>query len=135
MVRPICATPLSPRLTIAGIPTYRTLVQYVPQRPSLLPGTPLDFLTKLRSFAARRRPTSGHSSQYGSIPDNDDLDPIEIAARWGIEKTMWQREWSTLSGGEAQRVALAVAVGIGGAEILLLDGMYSCWFSAGELEG
>lgn len=35
---------------------------------------------------------------------------------------MWQREWSTLSGGEGQRIALAIAVGVGGAEVVLLDG-------------
>jgi len=35
---------------------------------------------------------------------------------------MWAREWSTLSGGEGQRIALAIAVGIGGAEVVLLDG-------------
>lgn len=38
---------------------------------------------------------------------------------------MWAREWSTLSGGEGQRIALAIAIGIGGAEVVLLDGMSS----------
>lgn len=32
------------------------------------------------------------------------------------------REWGTLSGGEGQRLALAIALGIGGAEVVLLDG-------------
>lgn len=31
---------------------------------------------------------------------------------------MWGRDWATLSGGEAQRMALAIAVGIGKAEIV-----------------
>ena len=35
---------------------------------------------------------------------------------------MWAREWSTLSGGEGQRVALAIAIGLGGAVVVLLDG-------------
>jgi ABC-type molybdate transport system ATPase subunit len=35
---------------------------------------------------------------------------------------MWARDWSTLSGGEGQRIALAIAVGLGGAEVVLLDG-------------
>jgi ABC-type iron transport system FetAB ATPase subunit len=35
---------------------------------------------------------------------------------------MWAREWSTLSGGEGQRIALAIAIGLGGAEVVLLDG-------------
>lgn len=101
-------------------------MQYIPQRPSLLPGSPLDFLTKIRAFGARQHGKTNSNTQYGSTSSSDenDIDPIELAAKWGIEKTLWQRDWGTLSGGEAQRIALAVAVGIGGAEILLLDGMY-----------
>lgn len=45
-----------------------------------------------------------------------------IAEDWGIVKPLWNREWSTLSGGEGQRIALAIAIGVGGAEIVLLDG-------------
>jgi len=54
--------------------------------------------------------------------DGGKLDPYRIAEEWGIERTMWAREWSTLSGGEGQRVALAIAIGLGGAEVVLLDG-------------
>ena len=50
------------------------------------------------------------------------MDPYSIAEEWGIERVMWSREWSTLSGGEGQRIALAIAIGIGGAEVVLLDG-------------
>lgn len=50
------------------------------------------------------------------------MDPYRIAEEWGIERTMWAREWSTLSGGEGQRIALAIAIGLGGAEVVLLDG-------------
>jgi ABC-type dipeptide/oligopeptide/nickel transport system ATPase subunit len=53
---------------------------------------------------------------------NGGLDPYRIAEEWGIERTMWAREWSTLSGGEGQRIALAIAIGLGGAEVVLLDG-------------
>lgn len=106
-----------------GVPKYRTLVQYIPQRPSLLPGTPLDFVTRIRSFASRR--SNSKSSLEGEVPleaEEGGLDPMNIAEEWGIEKTMWNREWSTLSGGEGQRIALAIAVGVGGAEVVLLDG-------------
>jgi len=96
------------------MPNYRTKVQYIPQRPSLLPGTPLDFLNRIKSFQSRK-PTSNNEGKEG-------LDPYRIAEEWGIERTMWAREWSTLSGGEGQRIALAIAVGIGGAEVVLLDG-------------
>lgn len=62
---------------------------------------------------------------------SESIDPLELAAEWGIEKTMWKREWGTLSGGEGQRIALAVAVGVGGAEVVLLDGGSNFLFSNG----
>lgn len=48
--------------------------------------------------------------------------PIDIAHSWGLPNDVWDRAWSTLSGGEAQRVSLAIGIGIPGAEIVLLDG-------------
>lgn len=50
------------------------------------------------------------------------MDPLELAEQWGIDKILWSRDWSRLSGGEAQRIALAAAIGLGGADIILLDG-------------
>jgi ABC-type iron transport system FetAB ATPase subunit len=96
---------------VTDIPHYRTLVQYIPQRPSLLPGTPLEFLSTARSFQSRV-----NSSSF--------LDPLDLASEWGIDRVLWMREWGTLSGGEGQRILLAIAIGLGGAEVLLLDGMY-----------
>lgn len=93
-----------------GIPSYRTRVQYVPQRPSLLPGTPLDLIQAIQSFASR--------SKSGNI----EQDAMRIANDWGIDSLLWMREWSTLSGGEGQRMALAIALGAGTVEVLLLDG-------------
>jgi ABC-type phosphate transport system ATPase subunit len=95
----------------AGIPSYRTRVQYVPQRPSLLPGTPLELVSLLQSFSARR------STSQDTLED-----AMRIAGDWDVEKTLWMRPWATLSGGEGQRVALAIALAAGGAELLLLDG-------------
>lgn len=48
-----------------------------------------------------------------------------MAKNWGVPESAWDRPWSTLSGGETQRVALALAVGLSKAEVLLLDGMYA----------
>lgn len=45
-----------------------------------------------------------------------------MSKEWGIEEELWDRNWSELSGGEAQRIALATGVGLKNAEILLLDG-------------
>lgn len=51
-------------------------------------------------------------------------DALQIAEEWGIPRVMWTRDWSTLSGGESQRIALAIAIGLAGADVLLLDGMF-----------
>ena len=50
-------------------------------------------------------------------------DAVDISRLLGIEETLWRRDWSNLSGGEAQRIVLAIAIGLNGAEVLLLDGM------------
>jgi len=100
-----------------GVPRYRTKVLYVPQRPSLLPSTPRAFLQMVRTFKSQR-------SDEGVIQPS--TDPIKLAKMWGVEEHLWDREWSNLSGGESQRVALAVALGIGSAEVILLDG--ACHF-------
>lgn len=39
-----------------------------------------------------------------------------------MDEELWDRPWATLSGGEAQRISLATAVGLDCADILLLDG-------------
>lgn len=99
-------------IVLPGIPQFRTRVLYVPQRTSLLPGTPHDFLLAITSLAARK----------GSSSQTDLNRVIDIAEGWGIDSQLWDRGWSTLSGGEAQRIALAIAIGLNTAEVLLLDG-------------
>ncbi|KAF5365660.1 hypothetical protein D9758_003332 [Tetrapyrgos nigripes] len=96
--------------TSYGIPEYRTKVAYVPQRPSLLPGTPRSFLRTVSSFKARQK-------HKGPIVDA----PINVAQSWGIDPQLWDREWSNLSGGEVQRISLATGLALNDAEVLLLD--------------
>ncbi|KAF7778715.1 hypothetical protein Agabi119p4_3060 [Agaricus bisporus var. burnettii] len=112
---------LSPFPTIS-IPTFRTRVLYVPQRPSLLPGTPRDFLYSVSQLKS-------HQASYTVIDEdseNDELSDvferaIEVAGKWGVHAILWEREWSNLSGGEAQRIVLATALSLDTAEVLLLD--------------
>lgn len=56
--------------------------------------------------------------------------PLKMADEWGVDEELWDRPWSKLSGGESQRIALAIAIGISGAEILLLDGLSFTGFYA-----
>ena len=48
--------------------------------------------------------------------------PLEVGAQFGVDPLLWNRNWTELSGGEAQRIMLAVGVASGRAEVLLLDG-------------
>ncbi|KAJ3919130.1 P-loop containing nucleoside triphosphate hydrolase protein [Lentinula edodes] len=99
-----------------GIPLYRTKVAYVPQRPPLLASTPRTFLATASSFKARRR-----NGRKDSRLNEDMEHPVKIASSWGIDTQLWDREWSNLSGGEIQRIALAIGIGLDTAEVLLLD--------------
>ncbi|KAG2034910.1 P-loop containing nucleoside triphosphate hydrolase protein [Suillus americanus] len=93
-----------------GVPTFRTRILYVPQRPALLPGTPRDFMATVTSFQSRK-----------STSESDLALAIDISKGWGIDDELWDRNWTSLSGGEAQRIALAAAMGLNTAEVLLLD--------------
>jgi ABC-type iron transport system FetAB ATPase subunit len=133
-----------------GVPLYRTKVLYVPQRPALLPGSPTVFLQTLQTFSSRSSHTSSastnrsksylpsflQSSPAVALPedspsssshdDSDVLDPYELSKEWDLPRGLWDRNWNDLSGGEAQRLSLAVALargaGMGGGpEIVLLD--------------
>lgn len=106
----------------AGVPYYRTRIQYVPQRASLLPGTPKDFMNAVMSFDSYNK-NDGGKNVKGKAPGIAN-ETIELAESWGIDEELWDRTWSNLSGGEMQRIALAIAVGMRSAEIMLLDGAH-----------
>ncbi|KAF8077815.1 P-loop containing nucleoside triphosphate hydrolase protein [Lyophyllum atratum] len=103
-----------------GIPSFRTRILYVPQRPSMLPGTPQDFLRTITSLEAHKNHVRALKKErkYHQDPFQRAL---EISAKWDVDSQLWEREWSNLSGGEAQRIALAIALSLNTAEVMLLD--------------
>ena len=105
---------------------------YVPQRASLLPGTPRDFLAAVSGFSAHHHSSSSPSPASAAramLPGAADgkralsaHPAFAVADAWGVPRELWDRTWANLSGGEAQRAVLAIAVGMRSAEVLLLDG-------------
>ncbi|KAG8728257.1 hypothetical protein FRC11_011513 [Ceratobasidium sp. 423] len=100
----------------------------------MLPSTPRHFLTKINEFNSRaphkekaENPTYGAAPPEHHVDDDqtqlgsDPHDPFQLAKEWGLGDDVWNRDWATLSGGEAQRVLLAIAAGLRGTEVLLLD--------------
>lgn len=106
--------------TTTGVVSYRTKVLYVSQRPSLLPGSPHEFLTAITSLGIHK---SKPLYRRQRNPADEILErAYQIGEAWGIDQDLWARTWGNLSGGEAQRILLASAMAMDTAEVLLLDG-------------
>ncbi|ORZ32996.1 P-loop containing nucleoside triphosphate hydrolase protein [Catenaria anguillulae PL171] len=91
-----------------GIPQWRSRVLYVPQRPPLQRISPLEYWDEITSFAAQK-------SRASKLRD-----PVEIAEQWNVPSSLWEKSFTELSGGEAQRIMLAIGVGTN-PDLLLLD--------------
>jgi translation initiation factor RLI1 len=76
----------------------------------------------IMSFAARKRQLHGPGFVSGERSDAWMDRPLEVGARFGIDPDLWNRNWAELSGGEGQRIMMAIGVALGTAEVLLLDG-------------
>ena len=74
----------------------------------------MEFLKTIRSFRSRQTYVANEAEAIE--------DAVRLAEKWGITHHMWDKVWPELSGGESQRLAMAIAVSLPGAKVLLLDG-------------
>lgn len=88
-------------------PEWRRNVCWVSQDRTTLDGTPRDFYAEVKRYHTQ----SG--MEHTKVPE-------DIAASWGLPASAFDRPWATLSGGEASRASLAIALTFD-PQVLLLD--------------
>lgn len=89
-----------------GLPNWRALITYVGQSRVNLKGTPAELYFSAQKFASQKgRPR-------GDLP--------ALVFQLGLEQVVLNQPWAELSGGQLQRVALAIAIALKPA-VLLLD--------------
>eukprot|EP00746_Dinoflagellata_sp_MGD_P076468 gnl/MRDRNA2_/MRDRNA2_30793_c0_seq1.p1 gnl/MRDRNA2_/MRDRNA2_30793_c0~~gnl/MRDRNA2_/MRDRNA2_30793_c0_seq1.p1 ORF type:complete len:561 (+),score=73.78 gnl/MRDRNA2_/MRDRNA2_30793_c0_seq1:70-1752(+) len=84
---------------------WRREVLYLQQMVVALPGTPQDFIQDVSKFKVNNgRPT---------------MNPVPLLCKFGLSDEFLDRPWSEVSGGERQRIMLAIAIATQPACILL----------------
>ena len=91
---------------VGGLPAWRAEVAYVAQSRHSLPGSPADAFAEAKRYAAQRQRTHGDLSANASA--------------LGLDAAALAQPWATLSGGQAARAALALALSLR-PSVLLLD--------------
>ncbi|KAA8497585.1 Phosphate import ATP-binding protein PstB 1 [Porphyridium purpureum] len=92
----------------SGTTGWRSEVLYMPQSRIDVTGSPLDLFETVKTFRAQENRV--HAMK----------DPVEISEQLGLNEELMRTPWKRLSGGEAQRAALALGLATA-PSVLLLD--------------
>lgn len=89
---------------VASMTAWRRHVRYVPQTKVDIPGTPNDFIRKIGLFDSWKcdKTTLSFSSMESATR--------ELLAAWGMNNNLLCSEWKNLSGGESQRMLIAITL-------------------------
>ena len=103
----------------AIMPVWRKKVRYVPQTKVDIPGTPNDFIRKITSFKTwKSENIVGDSPSYSEMKSAT----RELARNWGMHTNLLNSEWKVLSGGESQRMLVAISLAsLSKSGVILLD--------------